>query len=98
MTDFIIPTSTGGFDMGGAGFWEGLVDTIPAPTGGWAMGGAGVWTSSTPIDTEIPADADPTGFYMGGGALPGEVEVVSTIPGEDAIITEGAPFLFVDQG
>ena len=71
------------------------VVVAPAPivigsgTGGWAMGGAGVWASSTPTDTEIPAAIEPTGFYMGGGAEPGEAEVISTIPPSDEITPEG---------
>ena len=71
---------------------------IGSGTGGWAMGGAGVWASSTPTDTEIPAPAEPTGFYLGGGAAAGEAEVVSTIPGVEAIVTEGAPFIFCGPG
>ena len=76
----------------------GTSTAIPASTGGWAMGGAGVWASSTPTDTEIPAPAEPTGFYLGGGAAAGEAEVISTIPGVEAIVTEGAPFIFCGPG
>jgi hypothetical protein len=73
------------------------ITIISVSTGGWAMGGAGVWVSSTPTDTEIPADADPTGFYLGGGAEPGQAEAVSTIPGADEI-TDEAGFAFCGPG
>lgn len=66
----------------------GEIDAIPASTGGYAMGGEGVWGSSTPTNTDLSAiaDAEPTGFYMGGGADP---QVVSTMPPADEIIPVG---------
>jgi hypothetical protein len=75
-------------------------NVIPASTGGWAMGGAGVWVSTIPTTTDLSeyADAEPTGFYFGGGAVEGEEEVVSTVPTADEIVTEGAPFIFCGPG
>jgi hypothetical protein len=75
------------------------VTIIPASTGGWGMGGEGVWDSSTPTSTDMSllADAEPTGFYLGGGAAAGEAEVVSTFPATDEIVTEGG-FAFCGPG
>lgn len=72
----------------------GSSTTIPASTGGWAMGGAGVWASSTPTHTDLDevADAEPTGFYLGG-----DPEIVSTIPQTDEIVPEGG-FAFCGAG
>lgn len=90
-----IPASTGGWELSGAGV---VTTYTPVPVGsgigGWAIGGAGVWASSTPTDTEVPADVEPTGFYLGGGAAAGEPEVISTIPPSDEIVTDGAPYLY----
>lgn len=77
----IIPASTGGWAMGGAGVWGGSTpggDTIPA------------------IDaaTGLPT-VSLTGFVFGGGTTePGVAEAVSTFPQTDVIVTEEGGFVF----
>jgi hypothetical protein len=67
----------------------GTITDIPASTGGFAMGGAGVWDSETPTESGDGTEAEPTGFYMGGGAAAGDFEAISTMPPEDIVIPGG---------
>ena len=81
----VIPASTGGWKMGGAGVWASSTsasDTIPA------------------IDaaTGLPT-VSLTGFVFAGGTTEaGVAEAVSTLPQVEEIVTEGVGFEFCGPG